>query len=114
MELSKFMLSEILGCGEYDIDYLFKGMDYDILSSAIKNCENEFGKLSCDGIWQMAVEIGLSLAFDDEFDYNDFDIHFNYIDSDIHFVGDIADYTDFEDKCDNFASLTGFDIQYDE
>ena len=115
MTTAEFMLCEIIGCGEYDIKYLFDKMDDDILSNAIKSCESEMGKLDCGGIWQLAIENSLALAFENEgneIDWDDFEIRFNFIDSDVYMnKEDATKYQNFESACDNFYALTGFEIQ---
>lgn len=111
MTTAEFILSNIIGCGELDIESCFGSMDDEILSNAIDECKNEFGSIDCGAIWQVAIENAAYEVFGDDA-LSLVEPQFNYMASDVAFVGNPEEIEDFEEKCNKFAELTGFELQY--
>ena len=111
MTTAEFILCNIIGCGELDIESCFGNMDDSILGNAIERCKDEFGTYDVGAIWQTAIEDAAYEAFGDDA-LSLIEPEFNYMASDVAFVGDPEEIEDFETKCDTFAKLTGFDLQY--
>lgn len=109
MTTAEFLVCELMGCGQYDIESCFGNMDDDILINAIKRCKDEFGTTDMGAIWQIAIEDAANDVFGD---YELVEPQFNYMASDVAFVGNPDEIEDFEAKAEEFANLTGFDLQY--
>ncbi|MBR6401853.1 MAG: hypothetical protein IKS48_00550 [Eubacterium sp.] len=109
MTTAEFIVCELMGCGQMDIESCFGKMDDDILVNAISRCKDEFGTTDMGAIWQIAIEDAANDVFGD---YELVEPQFNYMASDVAFVGDPDEIEDFEAKAEEFANLTGFDLQY--
>ena len=109
MTTSEFIVCEILGCGQYDIESCFGSMDDDILTGAIKHCKDDFGTYDAGAIWQIAIEDAATQVFGD---YEFVEPEFNYMASSVSFVGDPEEIEDFDSKVEEFENLTGFSLNY--
>ncbi len=109
MTTAEFIVCELMGCGQMDIESCFGTMDDDILRNAISRCKDEFGTTDMGAIWQIAIEDAGNTVFGD---YDFVEPQFNYMASDVAFVGDPDEIEDFEAKAEEFANLTGFELLY--
>ena len=109
MTTAEFIVCEILGCGQLDIESCFGNMDDDILIDAIKTCKDEFGTYDAGAIWQIAIGDAASQVFGD---YEVVEPQFNYMASDVAFVGNPEEIEDFDSKVEEFENLTGFSLTY--
>ena len=109
MTTAEYIVCELLGCGQYDIESCFGSMDDDILINAIKRCRDEFGTLDAGAIWQTAIEDAAGQVFGE---YELVEPQFNYMASDVAFVGNPEEIEDFDSKVEEFEKLTGFSLNY--
>ena len=111
MTTAEFIVCEILGCGQLDIESCFGSMDDDILINAIKSCKKEFGIYDAGAIWQNAIEDAAYEVFGDDA-LSLIEPHFTYMTSDVAFVGNPEEIEDFDSKVEEFENLTGFGLNY--
>ena len=111
MTTAEFIVCEILGCGQLDIESCFGNMDDEILGNAIERCKNEFGTYDAGAIWQTAIEDAAYEAFGDDA-LSLIEPQFNYMASDVAFVGNPEEIEDFDSKVEEFENLTGFSLNY--
>ena len=109
MTTAEFIVCELMGCGQLDIEACFGKMDDNILANAISCCKDEFGTTDMGAIWQTAIEDAANDVFGD---YELVEPYFNYLDCSVGFVGDPTTIENFEEKCDEFYQLTGQEISY--
>ena len=110
MTTAEFIVCEILGCGQMDIESCFGNMDDEIFSNAVRTCKDEFGTLDAGAIWNECIYEASVQAFEDDWEL--VEPRFNYMASDVAFTGNPDEIEDFERKAAEFADLTGFDLQY--
>ena len=109
MTTAEFIVCEILGCGQLDIESCFGDMNDDILIGAIERCKDEFGTYDAGAIWQIAIEDAAGQVFGD---YEVVEPEFNYAASSVSFIGDPEEIEDFDSKVEEFENLTGFGLNY--
>lgn len=111
MTTAEYIVCELLGCGQLDIESCFGNMDDSILGNAIKRCKDEFGTYDAGAIWQIAIEGAAYKVFGDDA-LSLIEPEFNYMASDVAFVGDPEEIEDFDSKVEEFENLTGFALNY--
>ena len=109
MTTAEFIVCEILGCGQLDIESCFGDMDDSILGNAIERCKDEFGTLDAGAIWQIAIE---DAAYEVFGDYEAVEPQFNYMASEVELNWDPEEIEDFDSKVEEFEKLTGFSLKY--
>ena len=111
MTTAEFIVCEVLGCGQLDIEPCFGGIDDNILIDAIKRCKDEFRIYDAGAIWQNAIEDAAYEVFGDDA-LSLIKPQFNYMASEVAFVGNPEEIEDFDSKVEEFEILTGFGLNY--
>lgn len=110
MTTSDFIVCQLLGCGELDIDALFgKLTETDYFSDAVDDCKMNGFEISAGAIWESAIYNAFRDVFGDDVE---FDTYFNYIDSHVSVQREVSEgIEDFSEKSYRFEELTGFDVE---
>ena len=112
MTTSDYIVCEILGCGESDIEPLFGTLtDGDYFSDAVEFCKSEGIELWAGTVWEEAIRDAFRDVFGWEYEP---ETYFNFIDSHVSFDRETAEsIDDFSGKSEKFLDLTGFEIELD-
>lgn len=99
------LLSNILGCGIYDINYLFSGMDNKLLCDAIDEIHYNNMEMSAENLWTACIQFAAKSSFDTQ---SDFIITvFNCMNSHVGIKKEYIQYIeDFEEKQEELENLT--------
>ena len=104
------LLSNILGCGIGDINYLFSGMNDELLCDAIDEIHNEDMEMSVENLWTECIQLAAENVFGQQSDFIS-DV-FNCIDSRVEIKKEDIQYIEnFEEKKDEFEKLTNESIE---
>jgi len=102
---ANILLSNILGCGIDDINYLFSGMDDKLLCDAINEIHNENMKMSAENLWTECIQFAAERIFNTQSDF--ISTVFNCIDSHVWINKKYIQFIeDFEEKKDKLEELT--------
>lgn len=112
MTTAEFIVCNVLGCGELDIETMFgemtdSGLFYDAYHSLIDNgCHAD-----ARTIWSEGIRIAIEKVFGEEY-LDDFEIDPNYMACSVAFLGDKDSIIDFDEKVAKFSEMTGFEPSY--
>lgn len=110
MTTAEYIVCELLGCGQLDIEPMFGTMtETGVFADAMEYVNSNDMSKDASSIWYAGIENTLYDVFGDA---EGFEPYFNYLDSSVAFTGNPEEIEDFEVKCEEFAKLTGYDISY--
>jgi hypothetical protein len=106
-----FIACQLLGCGEYDLRIFDTLTDEEYFADAVDELKEQGVEINAGTVWEEAIWTALSDIFGNDADY--FDMYFNYIDSHVSIHSSKIDQIEnFEEKAEEFAEKTGFEIEY--
>lgn len=113
MTTEMILACNLLGCGEYDINYLFDRLtDNEELWDALDELKRENIEITAGSLWSEAMSLSIIKIFGDDY-YDDFELLFNFIDSHVTLVNnERLNQMDFKEKMEEFEEYTGFEIEY--